>query len=133
MYRLHERSDFDVAENAAAFDDWQRFGPTRHAAGAGRPTAITNGVVAAPDVPAEVGAMIAATFAAIMLAFALLFAASDLATMIIAIGIGFTTIFVAVPAIFLKIESAHARRISHAAFLEKGLRTWTGHLTAREG
>ena len=75
--------------------------------------------------------MIVAALAAIALAFLLLFATRSPATMLIGIGIGITTIYIAVPAILLKIESAHSGRISFAEFFEKGLRTLTGHLPAR--
>jgi hypothetical protein len=106
---------FTTAEEALAIKRQARFGEA-----------------AAPDVPAAVGWMIVASFAAVMAAFLLLYTGSRTSTMMVTISIVYTIVYLTVPVIFLRIEPHRGRQIQMADFLEKGLDTWTGHVGGRE-
>ncbi|MDH7640497.1 hypothetical protein [Sphingomonas oryzagri] len=90
------------------------------------------GEQAAPDVPAAVGLMLVASFATIMGSFLLLYTGSRFATMMVAISIVYTAIYLSVPTIFLRIDARRGGHVGMAEFLEKGLDTWTGHVGGRE-
>jgi hypothetical protein len=90
------------------------------------------GEAAAPDVPAALGAMMVAAYAGIMAAFVLLYTANRMATMMVAISIVYTTVYLAVPAIFFRVEPTRRPRVTIAEFLDRGLDTWTGHIGGRE-
>jgi len=96
-----------------------------------RATAPRMGEAAMPDVPAAIPRMVGATFVLIYLVMFASFAHSVASAMVATIGLGFAIIYVAVPAIFLKVEK-RSGRISMSQFLERGLDTCTGHLTGRE-
>ena len=83
---------------------------------------------AAPDVPAAVGLMMVASYAAIMLAFAVTIrgARADFA---ILIGAFYLSMFFAVPAMMLGGEGHGDRRPSLGEFLEKGMDTAGGHIS----
>ena len=104
MDMLHERFDARLAVEFPATDIRRDFVSSRRAVPkAAAATFHTKAGV--PDVAAEVAAMSVAALAAITLAFLLLFATTSPATMLIGIGIGLATIYLAVPAIFLKVEA----------------------------
>ncbi len=86
---------------------------------------------AVPDMPVAVGRMIVGVYAAIILAFALTMARGGEASFMIAISAGYVAIFLAVPRIFLAVEADASRRPSLSQFLERGIDTWTGHLSGR--
>ena len=86
---------------------------------------------AAPDVPAAVGAMIVSVYALMMLGFFVGFARGADATMMVIISALYTAIYLAVPAVLLKVEGASGQ-IGFQRFMRVGLQTWTGHLSGGE-
>ena len=84
---------------------------------------------AAPDVPAAVGGMIVAAYAALIGAFFVATAGSAQSIFAITISALFVLIFFAVPRIFLAVEPKTGRRPSFDQFMRKGMETLTGHNT----
>lgn len=90
------------------------------------------GEAAAPDVPVAVGWMLLGSFALIMSGFVLLYTGSRLSTMTVTISIVYTTIYLAVPAIFLRMEPQAKYHVTMAEFIDRGMHTWTGHVRGRD-
>ena len=84
---------------------------------------------AVPDVPRAIGAMLAATYAAIVGLFALTIANAGQAPFMIAIDVMFLVAFFAVPVIMLKLEPDRSRRPSMSRFMAQGMQTYTGHVS----
>lgn len=85
-----------------------------------------------PDVPAAVGGMIAASYAALVAAFALATVASAHSVFMIVISALFVVTFFTVPHIFLRTEAFEGRRPTLDRFLEEGIATLTGHTSGRD-
>ena len=82
---------------------------------------------AAPDVPAAVGGMIAASYAGLIAALAVATAGSAESIFVIVIVALFVIAFFTVPRIFFAVESDSSVRASFDVFLRKGMDTFTGH------
>ena len=82
---------------------------------------------AAPDVPAAVGGMIAASYAGLIVALAVATVGSAESIFVIVIAALFVTAFFTVPRIFFAVERNSGVRTSFDAFLRNGMDTWTGH------
>lgn len=85
---------------------------------------------AAPDVPASVGGLIAASYAALVGAFALVTTGSAESIFAVVISALFVAIFFAVPRLFLAVE-AGGERPTLNTFLDHGLETLTGHASGK--
>lgn len=81
----------------------------------------------APDVPAAVGGLIAASYAALIGAFALATIGSAQSIFAITVSIMFVAIFFAVPRLILGMEPKQGRRPSFDQFMDRGMDTLTGH------
>ncbi|HEX8622039.1 MAG TPA: hypothetical protein VF718_08705 [Allosphingosinicella sp.] len=86
---------------------------------------------AAPDVPAAAGALLAASYATLIGAFALVTVASAESIMAIAICAFFVLVFFAVPRVFLAVEPKQGRRVRFDRFMSVGMETLTGHCAGR--
>jgi hypothetical protein len=84
-------------------------------------------VAAAPDVPAAVGGMIAATYAALIVALFIATAGSLSSIFAIIIAGLFVAIFFTVPSIFFAVEPMSEQRPGFGRFLKRGMQTLTGH------
>ena len=82
---------------------------------------------AAPDVPAAVGGMIAASYAGLIVALAVATVGSAESIFVIVIAGLFVTTFFTVPRIFFAVERDSGVRTSLDAFLRDGMDTFTGH------
>ena len=82
---------------------------------------------AAPDVPAAVGVMIAASYGGLIAALAVATISSAESIFVIVISALFVVAFFTVPRVFLAIERDSGVRTSFDAFLRHGLNTYTGH------
>ena len=82
---------------------------------------------AAPDVPAAVGGMIAASYAGLIIALAVATVGSAESLFVIVIAALFLTAFFTVPRIFFAVERDSGVRTSFDDFLRDGMDTWTGH------
>ena len=82
---------------------------------------------AAPDVPAAVGGMIAASYAGLIVALAVATVGSAESLFVIVIAALFVTTFFTVPRIFFAVERDSGARASFDDFLRKGMTTFTGH------
>lgn len=87
----------------------------------------TRAAPAAPDVPASVGGMIAATYAALIIALYVATAGSLGSVFAIAIAALFVAIFFTVPRIFFAVEPMTESRPGLSRFLKRGMATQTGH------
>ena len=87
---------------------------------------------AAPDVPAAVGRLVAASYAALVAVFFAFFARSPLALFSIVVCAGFVTIYFAIPRIFFAVEADPTRRPTLGRFLHAGIDTATGHSSGRD-
>ncbi|CAA9547148.1 MAG: hypothetical protein AVDCRST_MAG23-2645 [uncultured Sphingosinicella sp.] len=85
---------------------------------------------AVPDMPAAVGRFIVGIYGALIGAFILTMARSAEASFMIAVSALYLAVFLAVPAIFLKIESDPSNRPSLGRFMRTGVDTFTGHVSA---
>jgi len=94
------------------------------------PTPPTN-EAAAHEIPAAVGWMIVGAYAGIMSLFILTFARSAEPAMVTVISALYALIYLAVPAIFLRVEG-RSGHTTLPGFLNSGLQTNTGHVTGRE-
>jgi hypothetical protein len=127
--QLKVRDSFDVRDAAAL---WPRAGEgSASSALAEVEAAIARPTPAVPDVPAAVGAMIVAAYAGLIAVFALTMARGLEASFMIVVSGLFVAIYLAVPAIFLRVENDRSRRPDLACFLELGLDTWTGRMSGR--
>jgi hypothetical protein len=86
---------------------------------------------AAADVPASVGWMILASYAAVIAALFFATAGTAYSMFMIAISASFVVMFFAVPGLFLAAERMNGRRVTFAEFMQTGMNTFTGHSTAR--
>jgi hypothetical protein len=87
--------------------------------------------LACPDLPPLLGVLIAASYVAILGAFLLVFSESADVVFIIGVCGVYLAAYLSVPAIMFRIEG-RGRSQKHpdfAAFLERGLITWTGHVS----
>ena len=82
---------------------------------------------AAPDVPAAVGGMIAASYAGLIAALAFATVGSAESIFVIVIAALFVIAFFTVPRIFFAVERDSGVRTSFDAFLRNGMDTFTGH------
>ena len=82
---------------------------------------------AAPDVPAAVGVMIAASYAGLIVALAVATVGSAESIFVIVIAALFVVAFFTVPRIFFAVERDSGVRTSFDAFLRNGMDTFTGH------
>ncbi len=82
---------------------------------------------AAPDVPAAVGGMIAASYAGLIVALAVATVGSAESIFVIVIAGFFVTTFFTVPRIFFAVERDSGVRTSFDTFLRNGMDTFTGH------
>lgn len=96
------------------------------------PAAAPSPATAAPDVPAAVGGLVVASYAALLVVFFTLFAGSPLALFSITICAVFVAVFFAVPRIFFAVEADPARRPSLSSFWFDGLQTLTGRCSGRD-
>jgi hypothetical protein len=86
---------------------------------------------AAPEVPAAVGGLLAASYAGLIVALAVATADSSESIFTIAIAALFVVIFFSVPRIFFAVEPDSSPRTSFDAFLHEGMDTFTGHNSGR--
>lgn len=82
---------------------------------------------AAPDVPAAVGGLIAACYAALIAALAVATVGSAESIFVIVIAALFVVAFFSVPRIFFAVERDGGVRASLDDFLRNGMNTFTGH------
>lgn len=82
---------------------------------------------AAPDVPAAVGGLIAASYAGLIVALAVATADSSESIFAIVVAALFVVIYFTVPRIFFAVEGDSGARTSFDAFLRNGIDTFTGH------
>ena len=82
---------------------------------------------AAPDVPAAVGVMIAASYAGLIIALGVATVGSAESIFVIVIAALFVIAFFTIPRIFLSVERHGGVRTSFDAFLRNGMDTYTGH------
>lgn len=87
---------------------------------------------AAPDVPAAVGGMLFAAYAALVSAFALATAGSAESIYAITISALFVVAFFSVPRAFMRIEPKAGTPTSLDRFMREGLHTLTGHSSGRD-
>jgi hypothetical protein len=87
---------------------------------------------AAPQLPAAVGWLMLLAYAASMGTFLLFFGGSGPTAFVIAIGFFFLAVYAAVPFAFLRMQPRHGAQPTWARFLDRGLDTWTGHLSGRQ-
>jgi hypothetical protein len=84
---------------------------------------------AAPDVPAAAGALLVASYLALIGAFALATVASPASIFAIAVCLVFVGMFFAVPRVFFAVEPSQGRRVGFGRFMRDGMETLTGHST----
>ena len=82
---------------------------------------------AAPDVPAAVGVMIAASYGALILALAVATVRSSYSIFMIVIAALFVVAFFTVPRIFFHVERESLVRSPFDDFMQYGMDTFTGH------
>ena len=82
---------------------------------------------AAPDVPAAVGGLIAASYAGLIAALAVATIGSAESIFVIVVAALFVVAFFTVPRIFFAVERDSGVRASFDDFLNKGMDTLTGH------
>ena len=82
---------------------------------------------AAPDVPAAVGGVIAASYAGLIAALAVATVGSTESIFVIVIAALFVIAFFTVPRIFFAVERDSGVRTSFDDFLRNGMNTFTGH------
>lgn len=87
---------------------------------------------AAPDVPAAVGGLIAASYAGLIVALAVATTASAESIFVIVIAGLFVTVFFTVPRVFFAVERDSSVRVSFDDFLSDGMNTFTGHNSGKE-
>ena len=82
---------------------------------------------AAPEIPAAVGGLIAASYAALIAALAVATVSSAESIFVIVIAALFVVAFFTVPRIFFAVERDSGARSSLDDFLRNGINTFTGH------
>ena len=82
---------------------------------------------AAPDVPAAVGGLIAASYAGLIAALAVATVGSAESMFVVVIAGLFVVAFFTVPRIFFAVERDSGVRASFDEFLHNGMNTFTGH------
>ena len=87
---------------------------------------------AAPDVPAAIGGLIAASYAGLIAVFFAFFARSPLALFSIVVCAGFVAVYFAIPRIFLAVEADPARRPTLGRFMRTGIDTATGRIGGKD-
>jgi len=91
------------------------------------------GEAAAADLPKAVGWMIVAAYASILVAFGWAFLGAGDVLFNLGVCAVYLAMYLGVPWVFLKVEPrSGVRRPDLADFMERGLSTWTGHVTGRE-
>ena len=85
-----------------------------------------------PDLPVGVGVLLVAAYGAILGAFLLAFAGDAEVGLVIGVCAVYLAVYLGVPAVMLRIEPKATSRPGMGDFFEKGLQTWTGHVTAKE-
>ena len=90
---------------------------------------VSRAEAAAPDVPASVGILLGAVYLVLIGILAVTIANRGLGLLVIAVDLFFLGAFLAVPAIFLKLEADPVRRPSLSRFLSEGIQTYTGHIS----
>jgi hypothetical protein len=93
--------------------------------------ALARPSAAVPDMPAAAGKALVAVYGALIGAFALTMASGGGATFAIAISAFYVAVFLAVPALFLKIDAAGRAQPGLSEFLANGMDTATGHISGR--
>ena len=91
------------------------------------PPQIFRATPAAPDVPAAVGGLIAASYAGLIAALAVATVGSAESIFVIVIAALFVVAFFTVPRIFFSVERDSGVRASFDDFLTNGMNTFTGH------
>lgn len=91
------------------------------------PRASFQATPAAPDVPAAVGGLIAASYAGLIVALAIATVGSAQSIFVIVIVALFVVVFFTVPRIFFSVERDSGVRASLDDFLRNGIKTFTGH------
>lgn len=95
------------------------------------PAPVHQPAAAADDVPGVVGAMIAASYAAVVATLFLATSGSVYSIFMITVSALFVLIFFTVPRIFMAIEPKSKTRATFDHFLENGMETLTGHSSAK--
>jgi len=91
------------------------------------------GEAAVADLPKAVGGLIVASYAAIIVAFGWAFFGQGDVLFNLGVCAVYLAMYLGVPWVFLKVEPKSGQpRPDFADFLERGLATWTGHVTGRE-
>ena len=100
------------------------------------PPAATRAVAvpqpATPHLPSAVGWLMLLAYAALMGAFLLFFGGSGSTAFVIVIGFFFLAVYAAVPFVFLRLQARNPDQATWTRFFERGLETWTGHLSGRQ-
>lgn len=120
------RDGFDILDAA---EIWPRADALGAPALAEVEQAFVRAAPAAPDVPPAVGRVIVGVYAALVGILFLTMARGAEATFMIAVSGLYVAIFLAVPRLFFAVEADPSRRPDLAAFLARGIDTWTGHLS----
>ena len=126
--QLFARPEFDSSDIAAVWPSSAQVAPfplPELAIPAGHHEQVAT--PAAPDVPAAVGLMVAASYAALIASLAVATVGSPRSIMAIFISGLFVIIFFAVPRVFFAVEPDTRRRVGLSEFLERGIETLTGH------
>jgi hypothetical protein len=79
-----------------------------------------------------VGLLLVAAYGAILGAFLLAFAGDAEVGLVIGVCAVYLAVYLGVPAVMLRIEPKAKSRPGMSDFFEKGLQTWTGHVSAKE-
>jgi hypothetical protein len=85
-----------------------------------------------PDIPPAVGKMVVASYIVLLGTFAATMTGSRLSIFSVAIGFLFLFMYLGVPTVFLKTEPKRGQRISFDQFLQRGIQTYTGHLSGKD-
>jgi hypothetical protein len=84
-----------------------------------------------PDIPSSVGAMIIMSYIMLLGSFAVTMVGSRSTAFALSICFFFLFMYLMVPSIFLKVEP-HQRRPSLRYFMETGIQTFAGHMSAKD-
>jgi hypothetical protein len=134
MYREQfiDRQDYDALEIAAVWPASAQFAPfpvPELEQSSGRDDFQPTG--AAPDVPAAIGGMIAASYGALIAALAVATTGPGKSILAIVIAAFFVAVFFAVPRIFFGVEQDNGPRARLDQFFTNGIETLTGHNSGR--
>ena len=126
--QIHIKDSFDTVDVAAVWPASTQVAPLPIPDIEGTAAQQTfRATAAAPDVPASVGSLIAASYAILVGAFALVTTGSKESIFAVAISALFVAIFFTVPRIFLSVEPRDGLRPTLNKFLDHGMETLTGH------